>query len=145
MAGFDRPSTSLPTILIGRGLRDQKLASVSLMATFPGSTLLVWWLRVDDDGMRIMTGKLIEPPREYFMLVAEQELVAFERKEREQLARHRNVRQITVSLAEAHLLVRPLRAPGQLSIRPIGAQHERDCQPPDNWLGYLWSRRCPRQ
>jgi hypothetical protein len=32
--------------------------------------------------MRIMTGKLIEPPPEYFMLVAEKELVAFERKER---------------------------------------------------------------
>ena len=36
-----------------------------------------------DNGMRIMTGQLTEPPREYFMLVAEKELVAFERKERE--------------------------------------------------------------
>ena len=40
------------------------------------------WLGVDN-GMRIMTGELIEPPREYFMLVAEKELIAFERKERE--------------------------------------------------------------
>lgn len=36
-----------------------------------------------NNGMRIMTGQLIEPPREYFMLVAEKELIAFERKERE--------------------------------------------------------------
>ena len=33
--------------------------------------------------MRIMTGQLIEMPRDDFMLVAEKELVAFERKERE--------------------------------------------------------------
>src|SRR5262249_2093715 len=29
--------------------------------------------------------------------------------------------------------------------RQIGAQREPDCQPPDNWLGYLWSRRYPRR
>jgi hypothetical protein len=33
--------------------------------------------------MRIMTGILAETPRDDFMLVAEKEMVAFERKERE--------------------------------------------------------------
>jgi hypothetical protein len=36
-----------------------------------------------DNAMRIMTGQLIEKPRDDFMLVAEKELVAFERRERE--------------------------------------------------------------
>ena len=35
------------------------------------------------DGMRIMTGQLVETPRDGFMLVAERELIAFERRERE--------------------------------------------------------------
>jgi len=33
--------------------------------------------------MLIMTGQLIEAPRDSFMLVAEKELIAFERQERE--------------------------------------------------------------
>ena len=33
--------------------------------------------------MRNMTGQLIESPRDEFMLVAERELIAFERQERE--------------------------------------------------------------
>ncbi len=33
--------------------------------------------------MRNMTGQLIETPRDDFMLVAEKELIAFERRERE--------------------------------------------------------------
>ena len=36
-----------------------------------------------DNGMRIMTGQLIETVREEFMLVAEKQLIAFELKERE--------------------------------------------------------------
>ena len=36
-----------------------------------------------DNGMRIMTGQSTETPREYFMLDAERELIAFETKERE--------------------------------------------------------------
>jgi len=36
-----------------------------------------------DNGMRIMTGQLIESLRDDFMLVAEKELISFERKERE--------------------------------------------------------------
>ena len=35
------------------------------------------------NGMRNMTGQLAETPRDDFMLVAEKELVAFERQERE--------------------------------------------------------------
>jgi hypothetical protein len=48
---------------------------------FSGSTTWVRWL--GDNGVRIMTGQLRETPRDDFMLVAEKELIAFERKERE--------------------------------------------------------------
>jgi hypothetical protein len=34
-------------------------------------------------GVRIMTGRLVEPLHDDFMLLAEKELVAFERRERE--------------------------------------------------------------
>jgi hypothetical protein len=34
-------------------------------------------------GLRIMTGQLVETPRDSFMEAAEKELIAFERKERE--------------------------------------------------------------
>jgi hypothetical protein len=36
-----------------------------------------------DNGVRNMTGKLVEKPRDDFMLVAEKELIAFERRERD--------------------------------------------------------------
>ena len=36
-----------------------------------------------DNGMRIMTGELIETRRDALLSVAERELIAFERKERE--------------------------------------------------------------
>jgi hypothetical protein len=36
-----------------------------------------------DNGMRIMTGQLIETQRDALLSVAEKELIAFERKERE--------------------------------------------------------------
>jgi hypothetical protein len=36
-----------------------------------------------DNGMRIMTGRLIETRRDASLSVAEKELIAFERKERE--------------------------------------------------------------
>jgi hypothetical protein len=52
-------------------------------ATFLGSALWdIEWLGVGN-GMRNMTGRLIETPRDDFMLVAERELIAFARKERE--------------------------------------------------------------
>jgi len=35
------------------------------------------------NGVRIMTERLVESPRDDFMLVAEKELMAFERRERE--------------------------------------------------------------
>jgi hypothetical protein len=41
-----------------------------------------WWLG-GDNRVRIMTGRLVESPRDDFMLVAEKELIAFERRERE--------------------------------------------------------------
>ena len=37
----------------------------------------------DDNGMRIMTGQLIETRRDAFLSVAEKELIAFQRRERE--------------------------------------------------------------
>ena len=36
-----------------------------------------------DNGMRIMTGRLSETPRDDLLSVAEKELIAFERRERE--------------------------------------------------------------
>ena len=36
-----------------------------------------------DNGVRIMIERLVESPRDAFMLVAEKELIAFERRERE--------------------------------------------------------------
>jgi hypothetical protein len=42
--------------------------------------------------VRIMTGQLLETPRDDFMLVAEKELIAFERKERELRSQERRER-----------------------------------------------------
>jgi hypothetical protein len=49
---------------------------------FLGSIVPVLWHGVGN-WMRIMTGQLIETPRDDFMVDAERELVAFERWERE--------------------------------------------------------------
>ena len=45
-----------------------------------------------DNGMRIMTGQLIETRRDAFLSVAEKELIAFERKERELCRQERRER-----------------------------------------------------
>jgi hypothetical protein len=45
-----------------------------------------------DNGVCIMTGRLVESPRDDFMLVAEKELIAFERRERELRKQERNER-----------------------------------------------------
>jgi hypothetical protein len=55
---------------------------MSLHEPFFGSIIAIWRGRVGN-GMRNMTGRLIETPRDDFMLTAEKELIAFELKERE--------------------------------------------------------------
>ena len=40
-------------------------------------------MALGNNGVRIMTGRLVEPRHDDFMLLAEKELVAFERRERE--------------------------------------------------------------
>ena len=49
---------------------------------FAGSIVAVLLAGVVN-GMRIMTGQLIETPHDAFMLVAQKELLEFERRERE--------------------------------------------------------------
>jgi hypothetical protein len=52
---------------------------VSQFRSFSDASRVAW----GDNGVRTMTGRLVESPRDDFMSVAEKELIAFERRERE--------------------------------------------------------------
>jgi hypothetical protein len=56
--------------------------AILLPRTFPGFHKLAT-LGSGQDGVRNMTGQLIETPRDSFMEAAQREMIAFERKERE--------------------------------------------------------------
>jgi hypothetical protein len=58
------------------------LSAQGLMAARAASITWIKWLG-DEDGVRNITGQLVETPRDSFMEAAEKELIAFERKERE--------------------------------------------------------------